>query len=94
MRFKKISIKYKDDEGLIQKYGDFKDWKEALEHSSKLNRSVIFKKSEVEVISDADVYSPDWATHIAINSDGNRYDIRVENEALVRIERVAIEGRF
>ena len=87
MRFKRVSIHYVGEDGLIVKENSFATYKEAQRRADKLHRSVLFKKSEVEVMSKVDWQSPSWATHIAYNSDNIRYDVRIEKENLIRIEK-------
>lgn len=87
MRFKRIRIRYEVD-GKPQYINGFNTMKEAVDYTKSVGTDCVIIRSDIKVVSDSDAFSPKWATHVAKNSDNQRYDIRVEDKKLVRAERV------
>lgn len=89
MEFKRIKISFKGDDGEEKTVQGFENYKQVHQYvTQNAGRDFRIQQSRIVVEDRTDFNSPDWANMIGHNSDGERYDVLVENGKLIKAKRV------
>jgi hypothetical protein len=89
MEFKRIKISFKGDDGEEKVVQGFENYKQVHQYvTQNAGRDFRIHQSRIVVEDKTDFESPDWANMIGYNSDGERYDVLVENGKLIKAKRV------
>lgn len=90
--FHRIKLVYKTPAGGEITHNDLTSHKEAYDIAKSIKgvKKFTVKQSRIMIIDLAIPYSQ-WASHVAENSDGQKYDCLIEDGNLVRVERIKVE---